>query len=344
VVGHDAMANRTAHKGIRLQGDVESLGLGDHSGAMCHLIPRRVGVLAAAIISFLAGVLGFVYYAFELMKTAVNRPMHTATCHVGNCDMEIYDILTCPNTSAWTLHTQAVLIIVGGIVFGFLGTRGVHDRHPEDLLAFASFLVACSVIGLGCLAVDAVYVSYCDKAPDLWLLVLGVIYPAKMALLARMGYHPATTPLDEMSLVFGFDVELRVVLSYVFLLCLFAYLAYHSYWLSRLCLEGPACCGPMYGIEIDHEVVREWHQCVHDLMDAGKKFAHEHDDTSVPIAQLQPSWLEGGHGDRLLPVNLPAESVEYGSVTNHRAGTERETMRYHHVDHYGSTDRTDGRD
>ena len=53
----------------------------------------------------------------------------------------------------------------GHLCFRFLGTRGVHDRHPEDLLAFASFLVACSVIGLGCLLVDAVYVSYCDKAP-----------------------------------------------------------------------------------------------------------------------------------------------------------------------------------
>jgi hypothetical protein len=307
---------------------------------MCNLIPRRVGILAASIISLIAGVVGFLYYAFQLMRTAINRPMHTATCHAGNCDTDVYDILTCPNTAGWTLHTQAVVMIVGGLVFGFLGARGVHDRHPEDLFAFASFLVGCTVIGLCCLAIDAVYVFNCDKAPDLWLLVLGVILPAKMELLARMGYHPQTTPLDEMSLVFGFDVTLRVVLAYIFLLGLFTYLAYHTYWLSRLCMEGPACCGPMYGIEIDHEVVREWHQCVHDIMDTGKKFVNEHDESSVPIGQLNPSWLEGGSRleGGLLPIGLAAESVEYHSVTNHRAGTERETVRFGPT--YGSTDRS----
>jgi len=258
----------------------------NHLGSICGIIPRRVGVIASAILCMLIGFGVMAHTVFKTIQVMLAYKPALVGCEANpegpGCSM-VYDWLTCEHTAGYTHTAQHWTTMVIFPIMGYIGLRGVMGRDQLDIELFSWFYLFVGVLNVVTLAVDGYYTHVCGHLPDWPLSILYGLYPEKMNQLYRLGHNPALASPRDIEHVVGMDALTMVVLLTIFVIAYNLYMASQVATLAKVASGGPCGLGPMYGLEVSGDLSREFNHCVNDLMDSMKKGVEDGSHITLPI-------------------------------------------------------------
>jgi len=128
-------------------------------GTVCGINRRHfVGWIALFYLAF-----GWIYlFYLILIKYILNAESLTPKhCSGPHCDQ----IISCLGFWEATMHINDVLVVFSGIIFGYLGVCGTHNRVPYEVHAFMMFCGGKVCWLLAMIFADTVYYEVCQEYP-----------------------------------------------------------------------------------------------------------------------------------------------------------------------------------
>lgn len=127
----------------------------------CCCVPRRFFVLLFAV-----GQLA--YWSFEAFYFVIFRwLLHNASFTPQHCSgTSCREVVGCDATFEASRHTYTALFLLGGVIFGYVGTHGAFHGTARDIHWFACYLVGKAACLLLIAAIDGLYFKVCDGYPS----------------------------------------------------------------------------------------------------------------------------------------------------------------------------------
>eukprot|EP00929_Paragymnodinium_shiwhaense_P112376 TRINITY_DN80633_c0_g1_i1.p1 TRINITY_DN80633_c0_g1~~TRINITY_DN80633_c0_g1_i1.p1 ORF type:complete len:266 (+),score=39.73 TRINITY_DN80633_c0_g1_i1:114-911(+) len=135
--------------------------------ALC-CIPNRIFCLLVAIWTFTAALVEASYLVFIkwMWQGRSLTPLHCA----GHACTQV---ATCKGLNPGTYEITRAVMLIGGLVFGYLGISGAHLRHGSQLKAFSGFLLLKAGVIAVFAVIDAAYYYACSSYA--WNVVAGSV-------------------------------------------------------------------------------------------------------------------------------------------------------------------------
>lgn len=139
-------------------------------GKSCCCVPRRVFVLLVAFghLAYWSSE-AFYFFVFRwLLHSDSFTPRHcwgNAKEHQNGQRTACHEVIGCAGMFEASRHTYMAVFLLGGVIFGYLGTHGAYHGTARDVHRFACYMVGKAACLLSIAAFDGLYFEVCNGYP-----------------------------------------------------------------------------------------------------------------------------------------------------------------------------------